>query len=113
MMPTDDMIDIWLYVNRQGKLLEIPACISKKKPSKWTYAISALDRDNYTYIQEVAREPGMIFNNSVWFKKKDFTKAKEMFVTSYIELCDGLKHQHDVAENEMLLMSSQEEEKEC
>lgn len=112
-MPTDDMIDIWLYVNRQGKLLEIPACIAKKKPSKWSYAIPAVDRDNYTYIQEVAREPGMIFNSSIWFKRKNFKKAKEMFMANYLEYCNALMNQHDTVKNEMLLLDQQKEGKEC
>ena len=82
MMPTDGLIDIWLYVNRQGQIFEVPACISKKKPSNWTYAIPACD-------------------NTVWFKKQSFEKAKTIFVNDYGERTSYFWDEYQRAQKEM------------
>ena len=79
----DKLEDIWLYINKHGKLIEEPACIPRKS-SKWSFAIPACDRDKYIFIQEVAREPGMIFKNAVWFKKQNRSRAKHIFVLGLI-----------------------------
>lgn len=109
MMPTDGLIGIWLYVNRRGQIYEVPACISKKKPDNWTYAIPACDRDNYTYIQEISREQGMLFNNTVWFKKKNFEKAKTIFVNDYAERTSYFWDEYQKAETEMNNIYMQQE----
>lgn len=107
----DGLQDIWVYINKRGQLIETPACISSSKPSKWSYIIPAVDRDNYTYIQEVAREPGMIFNDSVWFKKKNFSKAKDIFMTDYSQRIKTMWFDYCNLRDEFARLDSQEEEK--
>lgn len=107
---TDEYQDIYIYVNAQGKLIEIPAFISKKKPMKLQFAIMAYDRDNFHILRDIAREPGMIFNNSVWFKKKNFKQAKKLFLVDYGETIQTLYKKAKEAKEEMLLLSKQEED---
>lgn len=107
----DNLRDIWIYINKQGQLIEVPACIPKRYNAKWTYALTACDRDNYTYIQEVSREPGMIFNNSVWFKKKNFAKAKEIFMTDYFTRINSSIEETKRLEDERSRLDLQEVEK--
>lgn len=109
MKENDFFQDIWIYINKHGKLIEVPAFIAKAKPMKLSFAISAFDRDNNTYIQEIAKEPGMIFNNSVWFKKQNFYKAKELFINEYGERINKLYSNLREAKDEMVFLTKQEE----
>ena len=109
MKESDFFQDIWIYINKRGKLIEVPAFIAKAKPMKMSFAISAFDRDNNTYIQEIAKEPGMIFNNSVWFKKQNFEKAKDIFANEYGERISHLYSELKDAKDEMVLLTKQEE----
>ena len=109
MKENDFFQDIWIYINKHGKLIEVPAFITKAKPMKLSFAISAFDRDNNTYIQEIAKEPGMIFNNSVWFKKQNFYKAKELFINEYGERINKLYSNLKEAKDEMVFLTKQEE----
>ena len=109
MKENDFFQDIWIYINKHGKLIEVPAFIAKAKPMKLSFAISAFDRDNNTYIQEIAKEPGMIFNNSVWFKKQNFYKAKELFINEYGERINKLYSNLKEAKDEMVFLTKQEE----
>ena len=104
----DKFQDIWMYVNVHGKLKEVPAFISKAKPSKWAFTISAFDRDNYNYLREIAREPGMIFLNSIWFKKKNFKKAKEIFLLEYGSRLKDFQDNYKQNEDEMSKLADQE-----
>lgn len=108
-MTSDNFQDIWIYINRQGKLIEVPAFIKKYKPIKLSFAISAFDRDNNTFIQEIAKEPGMIFNSSVWFKKRDIKKAREIFINEYGERINQLYSDLKKAQDEMNWIIEEEE----
>lgn len=101
--------DIFIYVNKQGKLFEVPAYISKMKPMKLAFAISAFDRDNNHILMQIAREPGMIFNHTVWYKKKDFKKAKCVFMNYYGEKINRLNDELEATKNEMGWLTKQEE----
>ena len=107
----DELRDIWVYINKQGHVIEVPACIPRRYNNKWMYTLSAVDRDNYTFVQEIAKEPGMIFNSSVWFKKKNFKKAKELFMVDYSQKSQSLWTQYEKTRSEMALLDKQEEEK--
>ena len=107
---TDDYQDIFIYVNKQGKLICLPAFISKKKPMKLAFAIPAFDSDNKHILRMVAREPGMIFENSVWFKKKNFERAKELFMIDYGDKISKLYSDYEQAQEELNWLSNQEKE---
>lgn len=104
-----ELKDIWVYINKRGHVIEVPACIPKRYNNKWMYALTAFDRDNYTFVQEVAKEPGMIFNNSVWFKKKNFKKAKDIFMADYGQKSQDLWAEYEKIRSEMALLDKQEE----
>lgn len=79
-----EYVDIYVYmINKQGKLVESPAFILRKV-SKMVCIVTAYDRDDKTIVCEIPKEPGMIFNNALWFRKQDFEKAKKIFLLDYM-----------------------------
>ena len=98
---SDQFQDIYIYTNKQGVIYELPAFISKQRPPKLQFAIPAFDRDNKIILEQVAREPGMIFHNTIWFKKQNFEKAKALFVNDYGEHIRLLNMELDKALAEM------------
>lgn len=103
----DNFQDIYIYINTRGVIHEIPAFISKTKPLKLTFAIPAFDSDN-KIVHEVAKEPGMIFNNSIWFKKKNYDKARELFINDYGQRINKLYSELNDIEQQMTYLLDQE-----
>ena len=105
-----DLIDIWLYIDCRGKIQEIPACMQTDKSRLIEYfTASAIDRDNYTFIREVSKEPGMLFNHAVWFNKQDFYRAKKIFMTDYAESLKMLYMREEDLQTYMSLMDKQKD----
>ena len=51
----------------------------------------------------------MIFNSSVWFKKRDIKKAREIFINEYGERINQLYSDLKKAQDEMNWMIEEEE----
>ena len=104
----DELQDIWVYINKRGHITEVPACIPKRYNSRWLFSFTAFDRDDYTLVREVAKEPGMIFNDCVWFKKKNFKKAKDIFMINYSQESQDLWTEYERTRSEMAALDKQE-----
>lgn len=107
---TDQFQDIYIYINKRGTIHEVPAFISRQKPMKLQFAIPAFDRDNKIFLEQIAREPGMVFHNTIWFKKKNFEKAKKLFLNDYAERILALNVELGNAQDEMSKMFEQTKE---
>ena len=104
-------IDIYIYKNVSGKIVEIPAYIFKPVAPKMMLTLTAYDRDNNHFLAEIGKEPGMVFNDYVWFKKKNFKHAKNIFLSDIAERLEELDIKYKDLRDELSFMSEQEEEK--
>lgn len=75
----EELKDIWIYRLKAGKIIEVPAFIFTNSIPGIT-TVAAYDRDNKNYLMQVPNGEGYIFCNTVWLSRKDFKKARDIFL---------------------------------
>ena len=102
--------DIYVYRIANNKIVEIPAfIIVNYDPKGLLLTRTAFDRDNNIIVAEIGKEPGMVFNNSVWFRKKQFNKAKNIFLSDLSYKLQKVEEERATLRDKIGFISDQKE----
>lgn len=104
------VVNIYIYKNLKGKILEIPAYIHSIRAPRMMLVLAAYDRDNNNYLMDIGKEPGMVYENKVWFKKKAFIQAKNVFLSDIAQKLSKLDLEEKDLRFQLGAISDQEKE---